>query len=64
MNNSLILAQKILDMLDETGVSGMEQWDALNIATRLVDIHKPPKEDSTSFQQADSDSWPTELGSP
>jgi hypothetical protein len=62
-NEVLVLAQKIIDMLDETDSSGMEKWDALNMALRLVDIHEPKKiveRDSSSSQaQGDSDSWPS-----
>jgi glucose-6-phosphate isomerase len=63
-NGALVLAQRILDMLDGEGASGMEQWNALNIALRLVDIHKPEatSEATSSASPAAPESWPTELG--
>ena len=63
----LVLAQRILDMLDGEGASGMEQWNALNVALQIVDIHKTGatcKERSSSSSLPPSpapDSWPTEL---
>lgn len=64
----LVLAQKIIDMLDETDSSGMEKWDALNIALRLVDIREAAPNASASSQTSEaqgsgSDFWPTELES-
>jgi hypothetical protein len=63
----LILAQKIIDMLDETSSSGMEKWDALNIALRLVDIRQPAPTSSDSSEGSEAEgfgSWPTELEPP
>ncbi len=65
-NRSLILAQQILDMLEQTDASGMEKWDALNIATRLVDLRTPPAtgSDSPNHPAEDFDSWQSELEQP
>ena len=67
-----MLAQHILDHMDKLGAPGMVQWDALGIASQLIDMNK---EGSIAFDAAklaaelepseppaqDSDEWPSQL---